>query len=611
MQKFTSLFRNTSRAMGLSFRYMPKLTLGILVVMIVGATASILQAKMLGSIVNQIINSATVASTSSSILILVALYALVWAGIRFAGVLELYLMKLWRDGTQLSFDLMIFKKRTEIDLGHYETPAFQNLILRAFSQGVSGPLLEIIMNQFVIVANLAVAIVASFVASAIGWNIYLIIIVASIPSFIVQSKYGYKVWGIWSEHSERQKKYASMRNHITSRTGITQIKLFQNSSKVLGVIREALESFIQDNNKLDRERFIFQTIAALISATGFGLSLWLIIQQVLDGSINVGTLIFVVGALGALIGSLNTLLARIAIQFEKNLYLNDIFEVLDTKPFIKRPEHPIKLNLKSAPTIEFKNVSFKYQGREDWILKDLNLVINSGEKVALVGMNGAGKSTLVKILSRIYDPTEGEILVNGVNLKDVDIEEWSSYLSVLLQDYMTYGLTAMESIAMGRISEPLSSEGVINASKFSGANEFIETWENKYDQQIGKEFEGGIEPSKGQQQKLALARAVYRNGLVMVLDEPTAAIDALSEMKIFEQMEKAVGEHTLIVITHRFNTTQGVDKIIVLDKGSVVEMGTHKELLDLKGMYNKMFESQAKAFRSGDDQGDSSSSTEE
>lgn len=596
MQKISSLFRNTNRAIGLSFDYIPGLTFGIFVLSAVTALAPLLQARILGEIVNKMV-LVVKTSTSTSILVLILLYAGVWGALRILNALELYLVKLWRDGAQHSIDLLILKKRTEIDLGHYEKPEFQNLLLRAFSQGTSGPMMEVITNQFMIFANLVLIIISSIVTSSIGWNIYLIIILTSIPSFIVQIKYGNKVWGIWAEHSERQKRYSSMRSHILGRIGITQVKVLQNGQRILSIISEALESFRKDNNALDRERFIFQTLAALISSVGFGYSLWLIAQKIVNGQTNIGTLVFIITALGSLVGAFNILLARFASQLEKNLYLTDIFAVLDTKPFIKRAEHPIQLNLLTPPTIEFKNVSFKYEGREDWILKDVNLTINPGEKIALVGMNGAGKSTLVKLISRIYDPNEGVILINGIDLKEIDTNEWTSYLSVLLQDYLTYDLPVSEAIAMSRIDKEIEKEAVEEAAKFSEADEFINGWINKYDQQLGKEFEGGIEPSKGQNQKLALARTIYRDGLIMVLDEPTAAIDALSETKIFEAMERAVGENTLIVITHRFNTTQNMDKIIVLDKGTVAETGTHKELLIHNGLYKEMFESQAKAFR--------------
>jgi ATP-binding cassette subfamily B protein len=284
-------------------------------------------------------------------------------------------------------------------------------------------------------------------------------------------------------------------------------------------------------------------------------------------------------------------------MFERNLYVSDIFKVMDTAPYIVRAKRPVCLKLVTAPTVEFRDVWFKYDGREDWILENINLTIQPGEKIALVGENGAGKSTLVKLLARIYDPTKGEIFVNGVNLKKIDPDEWNSCLAVLLQDYLSYDFTLAESIAMGRPDMKVHRNKVENSVQFAGASDFVSSWKNGFDQQIGKEFDGGVEPSKGQNQKIALARTIYREGLVTVLDEPTAAIDALSESRIFEQMEQASNGRTLIVITHRFNTTQTVDRIVVLDKRTIVEQGSHKDLVSAGGLYSKMFEVQAKVFR--------------
>jgi ABC-type multidrug transport system fused ATPase/permease subunit len=596
MKKFFSLIINIRRGLALSLEFSPNITLGLFVLAILSGLIPLLQAKILGEIVNHVIDSLT-NNTTGTIILFVSLYALVWGATRIIGALQLYFDKIWHMENEHGLELVVLKKRSEIDLGHYEDPDFQDLLTRSNRRGI-WPILEMSDAQFQLFSNLAVIIVSSVIASAVSWEIYLITIISSIPSFIVQFKYGYKMWTIWAEHSERQRKYGSIRSHLMGRTGVTQAKILQNSDYLLNIISGIFESFRKDNRKADRKRFIYQIGASLISALGLGLSLWLIARNVISGKINIGEMVFIISALGQLVGSLNSLLAQLANMLERNLYVNDIFKVLDTKPFIKRSENPVKLRLSSPPIIEFKNVGFKYGGREDWILKNVNLVINPGEKIALVGMNGAGKSTLIKLISRIYDPIEGEILINGINLKELDLNEWSAYLSVLLQDYVTYDLTVKESIGLGRIQEDMDVKKVEEASQHSGAHEFIKDWDKKYDQQLGKEFEGGIEPSKGQLQKIALARTIYRHGFIMILDEPTAAIDALSETKIFEAMERAVGKNTLIVITHRFNTTQGMDKIVVLDKGTVVEIGTHKDLLNKGGLYKEMFESQAKAYRS-------------
>lgn len=580
----------------MAIEFSPGSTAALFAATIISSLAPLLQAKILGEIVNNITNSVT-GGISAGILILIFAYAAIWAGTRILNSLELYTNKIWRVMNEYGTTMLFLKKRSEVDLAHYETPKFQDLIQRVSNKDI-WPMVEMTELQFTIFANIVVIATSSFIASSIDWKLYIIVILVAMPSFFVQFKYGHKVWSIWSEHSERKRLYTSLRSHLLGRTGVTQSKLLQNSSKILELISGLLLSFQKDIWKADRERLIWQVFASVITASGFGLAFWMIVSKVTSGDIEVGTMVFVISALGQLVGSLNNLMTNIANQLEKNLYVNDMFVLLDTRPFIKRAKHPIKLDLRTAPIIEFRNVSFKYEGSSDQVLKNLNITFNPGEKIALVGMNGAGKTTLVKLLGRIYDPTEGNIYINRINLMDVDPEEWSKYLSILLQDYKNYDLKVGESIAMGRVDKPFNLERIRESSEYTGASEFIEKWENKYEQRLGKEFEGGVEPSHGQNQKITLARTIYREGLVVVLDEPTASIDALSEMKIFEQMEKAAKDRTLIVITHRFNTTKNFDRIIVIENGEIVENGPHKELIKLNGKYAEMFESQAKAFRS-------------
>ncbi len=596
MKSLLSLAKNTKRAIGFSFNFAPFITASVFVLAITTSLAPLLQSKILGDVVNQIISQLSKGGSESVVVYLVFIYALVWAGTRVLNALQLYMEKIWSLENEQGLDLTMLKKRAEIDLGHYENPDFQNLLQRVSNRSI-WPVYEMIDSQFKVFANLSVIIVSSIITSAISWQLYLVVIISAIPSFLVQLKYGYKIWGIWAERSERQRRFAVTRWHIMNRTGVVQAKLFQNSKKLLEIVTDILHSFKKDLLKEDKTRFYLQSIAYVIGAAGFGFSMWLITKDVMSGLISVGAMVFLVSILGQLVGAINSFLAQIATLLEKNLYVTDIFTVFDTKPFIKRSDNPKKLNLESPPTIEFRNVSFKYEKMKDLVLKNINLTINSGEKIALVGMNGAGKTTLIKLLSRIYDPTEGDIFINGINLKEIDLDEWGSYLSVLLQDYLAYDMKVSESIGMGRADKSIDMSEIQEAAGYSGANEFIEQWENKYEQQLGKEFEGGVEPSKGQGQKIALARAIYRNGFIMVLDEPTASIDALSETKIFEQMEKAVKNNTLIVITHRFNTTQNLDKIVVIEHGTIQETGTHKELIAKGGLYKSMFESQAKTFR--------------
>ncbi|MEN9647559.1 MAG: hypothetical protein RLY57_363 [Candidatus Parcubacteria bacterium] len=590
------MLKNIFRSIGISMRIAPWLTIGLFIITAVIGLLPLYQAKVMGDIVNNIIEGVkTLSVINLTIIGLIIAYATMWGFTRILSEIRLFLDKKWGLHFEEGMELMVLKKRSEIDLGHYESPEFQNLLQRAFNRSI-WPIFNSVEGQFDTFTSIVTIIIATLVTAQLGWMVYFIVILSSLPGFLVQLKYGKRIWHIWAENSPRQRKYIHIRNLIQGRIGLTQTKILQNSNYLLDQAKDILGKFRIDQAKVDNKRLVYASGASIISAVGFGISFYLIGKDVVAGIISVGSMVFVVSALGQLVGSINSLLKSIAGEAERNLYITDIYKVLDTKPYITRSKNPIKLHLNKAPLIEFKDVWFKYEGREEWILKGINLTINPGEKVALVGENGAGKSTLIKLLSRIYDPSKGSIMVNGVDLRDVDTEEWTSALSVLLQDYLNYDFKTSESIAMGRISEGIAQQRVENAAKLSGADEFISTWDNKYEQQLGKEFDGGIEPSKGQNQKIALARAIYRNGLVLVLDEPTAAIDAKSEMNIFEQMETAVGGNSLILITHRFNTTQSIDKIVVIEHGEIKESGNHKELLKQNGRYAEMFRAQAKSF---------------
>ncbi len=596
MNKISNLVVNIGRSFALSFRFAPILTVGLTVATIVTGVLPLYQAKVMGNIVNAVINSISSNVGLNVILWSIILYSSIWAITGIIRSVRFYFDRRWTIKFEQGLEIAVLKKRAEIDLGHYESPGFQNLLTRAFSRSI-WPIYNLVDVQMQIFASIAVIAISSFITTSINPLVYIIILATSIPSFIVNLKYGSALWSIWGENSQRRRKYEHIRHHINSRTGVTQNKLAQASARLIQMAHDFLESFNNEQLGLDKKKVWFSVMADLLAATGYAMSFWIITKEVVSGNESVGSMVFLISIIGQLVGSINSLLTMLANQFERNQYANDIFTVLDTKPYIKISSNPVRLNLKSSPEIEFKNVSFKYDDRPDWILRNLNFIIKPGEKIALVGENGAGKSTLIKLLSRIYDPSEGEILINGTPLTKIDITEWNDYLAVLLQDYITYDFSVIESIGMGRANIETDRARAIKSAEQSGADEFIKDYSMGYDQQLGKEFDNGIEPSKGQHQKIALARTIYRNGFIMILDEPTAAIDAVSEMKIFDQMENASGKNTLILITHRFNTTQNVDRIIVLEKGSIVEEGDHSTLVKSNGMYKKMFESQAKAFR--------------
>jgi ATP-binding cassette subfamily B protein len=282
----------------------------------------------------------------------------------------------------------------------------------------------------------------------------------------------------------------------------------------------------------------------------------------------------------------------------RSKYVDSYFELLNFPNSISTSKvaEIVPTNPKPA-TIEFKNVFFKYPETERFILKDFNLVINPGEKIALVGENGAGKSTLIKLLLRFYDTNDGEILINGINIKNLDLNQWHKQIGALFQDFIKYQFTFKENIIFGNLEKKDDMKALHDALKQSGAENYLADLPNGLEQIVGKTFDEGVDLSGGQWQKLALARAFFRDAPFLILDEPTSAIDAKAEFEIFENVQKLQKDKTVIIISHRFSTVRTADRILVLDEGKIIEEGSHEKLMKEKGVYAELFEIQAQGYK--------------
>lgn len=277
--------------------------------------------------------------------------------------------------------------------------------------------------------------------------------------------------------------------------------------------------------------------------------------------------------------------------------MTDFFAYLDTKSQILWPKKGVILTNKIPPTIEFKNVSFKYPHSNHFVFKKLNLIIPSGQDIALVGENGAGKTTLIKLICRFYEPTSGQILINGHNLKTLNKNYWYGQLGILFQDFNRYAYTVAENIQLGKKEDKISISNLDTYTKQAGAYDFIQKYTKKYNQILSKSYNGGTEPSGGQWQRLALARAFYRNANILILDEPTSAIDAKGEYEIFQKISKLQHKKTTIIVSHRFSTVRRADNIYVLQNGKIIESGNHQDLVKKRGLYYQMFTLQAKGYQ--------------
>lgn len=590
---FVRLFQNIWTFGKLSYYDMPVASILLTTMAATEGILPVVTSKVFGYLVDsitQFIKSGQI----NNIWFILALYMVVKSAMPLMDTFFGYVFKYWWIKFTNFLDLYTLKIRGSIDIAHIEDPAFQDLAQRAFNNG-TGPILNIMdlvqqnITRLFLFSGSAIAILF------IDWRIFVITLLSSVPNFIVEVYYGGGSWGLFAENSREQRRYQDNRTFFVQRFRVIEAKLFQLHDYFLKSSKDIMDRFLGKQLNLEKKRALLRFVTELLSAAGIYFSLALAIKMSLGGTITVGTVVFLFTATTNLNSAFSSFLTMLARQMERNLYANDIVDLLATKPIIKQRKDSKKLKTKLTPVIEFKNVSFKYPRQEKMVLENLSFQINPGEKVAFVGHNGAGKSTIVRLLLRIHDPVKGEITIDGVNLKDLNLNQWWSKIGVLLQDYGGFQFSAKEAIAIGDNTKEIDLKRVKLAASQSTAANYIESWPEKYDTMIGVEF-GGQELSKGEKQKMALARIFYRDANIYILDEPTAAVDAPSASEIFRNIENLSEEKSALLISHNFATIRRANKIIVMEHGKIIEEGTHEELIKKDSLYNKLYNQQRSEY---------------
>ncbi len=542
-------------------------------------------------------NQLNLSNAVGMIMFLIGLrFVMIW----FEGVIywignTSYLDYLLRSKMQNAINYHFNQKMTTMDAAYFEDPKAQNLITKT-RDTKTWKLTEELRTLSYTTRSITILISAGIVLGTFGWWWPILVIIACLPRLWSQTKLGTIQWSIYGGGAPKARRLWYFEWIFTEPNILKEIRVFQSAEYLMNKMKN-IQGELYEMFKKPLDKYLIIWFGLNSWEVLFGLTLvYLQISGVTSGAITIGSLVLFIDMVLNLQSNVVNTAINLGEVFANNLYINDFRQVMELPDLVKEKLETTKIDIKKAPRVEFKGVNFKYPGTEVMILNKINIVIEAGTNVALVGINGAGKSTLIKLLCRFYDVDEGEILINGINVKDISKKDLYSLMGTLFQSFAQFHFTVKENIVMG--DPNLDDEEKMKlAATQAGAASFIEKFPDKYDQILGREFDDGEEISGGQWQKLAIARAFYEQAPLLILDEPTSAIDAEAEMEIFANLQKIYRNKTLVLVSHRFSTVRNANQIYVIDGGKVVEHGSHQELIKNNGKYSKMFNAQAKGYK--------------
>ena len=482
-----------------------------------------------------------------------------------------------------------------LDLEDFEDAEFQDQLERARRQ-TSGRLT--LMAQLLAQAQ-ALVTVASFAAGLLVYAPWLIVLllVALLPVFLGEQHFSAQTYTLDFGRTPERRELDYVRQTAASVETAKEVKIFGLNRWLIEHYRRLADGFYAANRRLALRRAGWGSLFAAIGTVGYYLAYAYIVWRTLGGAFSIGDLTFLAGSFARLRGLLEQLLTTFSTTAAQALYLNDLFSFFDMRPEILSPANARPFPKPIREGFVFEDVGFIYPGADRWAVRHLNFILKAGEVVALVGENGAGKTTLVKLLTRLYDPDEGRILLDGHDLREYDLEALRGSMGVIFQDFVRYNFTARDNIAVGRIDARDDQARIERAAHASQADDVIAGLAAGYDQRIGKRFKNGVELSGGEWQKIAIARAYMREAEVLILDEPTAALDARAEFEVFQRFKELSHGKTAVLISHRFSSVRMADRIFVLADGGIEDIGTHEELVAKPGLYAELFELQAAGYR--------------
>ncbi|HNW96046.1 MAG TPA: ABC transporter ATP-binding protein [Anaerolineaceae bacterium] len=491
---------------------------------------------------------------------------------------------------------LIIQKAISLDLQFFEDPVFYDVLQNARRQSDSAALS--IVTSTMQIAQQTITLV-SLIALLVRFSPFLALIVfaAAIPSFLSDTQYAEMSYRMIYKRAPEMRLLSYLEMLLTGSETFKEIKLFGLGQPLLERFKALFIRFFNEDMTVARKRTLAGLAWGVLSSlVYYGSYVWVIYRTIIQ-AVTLGDMTMFLSIFRQSQNSISSLLDNFNSIYENNLYLDNLLNYLKITPALSNPAEGVAAPVTIKEGIEFRHVSFKYPGSDKFVLKDVNLFIPPGESIALVGLNGAGKTTLVKLLTRLYDPTEGAILLDGRDLREYDLNSLYQRFGVIFQDYARYQFSVRENIGFGQIDEVDNLEKVREAAERGGADKVVEELPDGYETILGRRWEKGLELSGGQWQKIALARAFMRDAEVMILDEPTSALDAEAEYEIYKRFRELMHGRIAVLISHRFSTVRMADRIVVLSEGRVLEVGSHAELMQSGGPYAHLFNLQAEGYR--------------
>jgi ATP-binding cassette, subfamily B, bacterial len=491
---------------------------------------------------------------------------------------------------------VIHGKSVAVDLSYYEDPKYYDTLHRAQQEATYRP--TMIMDSLTQLGQSGISLLAlAGLLFAFRWWVAVMLFAATVPGVLMRLKYARQMYAWQSQHTQAERRAYYYHWMLTDGGHAQEIRLFGLGPLFMGWFRELRKKLRVEKLQISARRSLADLITQASATLAIFGALAFVAYQTVEGKISIGDMVMYYGAFQRCQGAFQEIWSGLTKLYEDNLFLANFNEFLDLKPKIVEPRTPTAFPRPIKAGIILDRINFRYPTGERTVLEDINLKILPGQMVALVGENGSGKTTLIKLLSRLYDPVSGNITIDGVDLRQFDPDAIRREVSVILQDYVRYCLTARENIWLGDIRLPVHDEKIFGAARQTRADDFIQKLPRGYETVLGHEFEDQGELSQGEWQKVALARAFLRQAQLIILDEPTSWMDARAEYEVFKSFRKMFMDRMVLLISHRFSTVRLADYIFVMEDGRILESGTHNELIEMAGKYARLFEMQASSYR--------------